>query len=338
MKSIRWTAVKLGLFTAVTVVVTALLAAVIGNFQFFSHPYEIQAEFTDATGLLTGDVVKAAGVVVGRVSNVEIDDGIALVTLSIDDDVELPAGLYAQIRYRNLVGQRQVNLVGRAASNDDLTEPGTRIPLSRTEPALDLSVLFNGLRPLIRSTSPHDINVVTHSLLTAFRGRSDEVETVIGNLDVLSRTVASRNSQVTSLLRDLNTVTSDLSTRGGELGRTLANLNSLLGQIDASKDDLAAALDNLNDAAVVLRRVVAKNDGNIRAEVGDIATLVDAVNDKRKALRGAIEELPVMLAAVERVTTYGQWTNIQLVTVCKDDSGRCGSRAPVVDRRAGAGP
>jgi phospholipid/cholesterol/gamma-HCH transport system substrate-binding protein len=326
MKSIRWTAVKLGIFTGVTVVITALLAAVIGNFQFFSHPYEIKAEFTDATGLLSGDVVKAAGVAVGRVSDIEIDDGIALVTLSINDGVELPAGLAAQIRYRNLVGQRQVNLVAPVAT-DEVTERGTRIPLARTEPALDLSVLFNGLRPLIRSTSPHDINVVSHALLTAFRGRSSEVESVIGNLDVLSRTVSSRDTELSSLLRDLNVVTSDLSARGGELGRTLANLNRLLAEIDSSKTDLSAALVNLNDAAVVLRRVVRKNDSNIKAEVGDIATLVDAVDDKRAALRGAIRELPAMLAAVQRVTTYGQWTNLHLINVCKDDTGKCGRRA-----------
>lgn len=327
MRSIRWTAVKLSIFTVVTVVITALLAAVIGNFQFFSHPYEIEAEFTDATGLLTGDVVKAAGVVVGRVADIQIDDGIAVVTLSIDDGIELPSHLAAQIRYRNLVGQRQVNLVGRSASNDDTIEAGARIPLSRTEPALDLSVLFNGLRPLIRSTNPHDINIVSHELLTAFRGRSGEIESVIGNLDLLSRTVASRNTELTSLLRNLNLVTSDLNARGGELGRTLSNLNRLLADIDASKSDLSAALVNLNDAAVVLKRVVDKNDANIEAEVGDIATLVDAVNDKRKALRGAIRELPAMLAAVQRVTTYGQWANLHVINVCKDDTGKCGSRA-----------
>ncbi len=67
MPGFRWVAVKLTLFTVVTVIVTSGLAAIIGNFKFFSSPYVVTAQFEDATGLLQGDVVKAAGVTIGRV-------------------------------------------------------------------------------------------------------------------------------------------------------------------------------------------------------------------------------------------------------------------------------
>ncbi|MEA2476638.1 MAG: phospholipid/cholesterol/gamma-HCH transport system substrate-binding protein [Actinomycetota bacterium] len=325
MTGVRWIAVKLAIFTAVTLAVTTWLAADIGNLSLFSHPYQIEAQFTDATGLLSGDVVKAAGVTVGHVTDIRIADGVALVTLDINDGTRLPSPLSARIRFRNLLGQREVDLTSTARS-DALTKAGTMIPLARTEPAFDLTVLFNGLRPLIRSTDPADINIVTHELLKALAGRSNDVESLLGNLGQISNAVANKDTQLGGLLRNVNTITSDLSNRNAQLTSTLGDLNSLLTQIAASRGDLGNAIVSLSSAAQRLRRIVATNDGRIKGETHDLATVLAAISAHRPALEKSIKELPNVLAAVERVTSYGEWANIHLIDVCKDDFGTCGKR------------
>lgn len=321
----RWVALKLLVFTIVTIVVTTYLASIIGNFRLFAQPYEITAELTDASGLLRGDVVKAAGVTVGRVEEIGIRDGIAIVTMSIDEGTELPAGLGAEVRFRNLVGQRMITLVPPETVTG-LTEPGDVIPLDRTEPAFDLSALFNGLRPLIRSTNPEDINIVTRALTRALSGRADEVEGFLANVGDISTSLASKDEELGVMLDALNEVTADLNGRDTQLRATLSDLDDFLGDLQASKHELAAALVTLDDAATRLGRVVAHNDENIEAEIDDLAVILDAVDDKRDDLRGALRALPDMLVAVERVSSYGQWTNIHLVHVCKDDLGECGRR------------
>src|SRR5687767_628059 len=120
---------------------------VIGNFKLFASPYEVTAEFSDATGVLKGDVVKAAGVTIGRVGSIEVEDGIAIVSMTIDEGVELPANVRAQVRFRNLVGQRMITFVEDhtiEVAQDELLEPDTVLSLERTDPAFDLSALFNG--------------------------------------------------------------------------------------------------------------------------------------------------------------------------------------------------
>lgn len=323
--SFRWVAVKLLAFTIVTIVVTTYLASIIGNFRLFAAPYEITAELTDASGLLRGDVVKAAGVTVGRVEEIGIRDGIAVVEMSIDEGTELPAGLGAEVRFRNLVGQRMITLVAPTPAVGR-TEPGDVIPLDRTEPAFDLSALFNGLRPLIRSTDPEDINIVTRALVKALSGRADEVEGFLANVGDISTSLASKDEELAVMLDALNEVTADLNGRDAQLQGTLGDLDDFLGDLQASRGELDAALVTLDDAATRLGRVVAHNDGNIEAEIDDLAVLLDAVEDKRKDLRGALRALPDMLVAVERVSSYGQWTNVHLVHVCKDDLGECGRR------------
>ena len=58
-------------------------------------------------------VVKAAGVTVGRVEQITINDGIAEVTMTIEEENVLPDNLGAEIRYRNLVGQRMITGVAK---------------------------------------------------------------------------------------------------------------------------------------------------------------------------------------------------------------------------------
>ena len=325
-KGLRGTSFKLIVFTLVTIAVTVWLAAVIGNFRFFSAPYEVTAEFSDATGLLQGDAVKAAGVTVGRVNSIEIDDGIAVVTMAIDEGVEVPAAVEAKIRFRNLVGQRMITLVPTEDATDRLLADGDRITLEHTDPAFDLSILFNGLRPLINSTRPEDVNIVARAVVQALKGRSDEVENILGDLASVADVLASRDRELDLLLKSVDVVASDLAARDAQLKRTLRNVNSFLSDVSESRDDLSQALVTLDSAATRFGRIIERNDENIRGEFDDLAIILDAVNDKRRDLRAAIRQLPDFLVSIERVSSYGEWPMLHLVHVCKDDFGDCGRR------------
>lgn len=325
MASLRWTSIKLGIFTIVTILVTVWLAAIIGNLRLFSSPYTVTAQFSDASGLLIGDVVKTAGVTVGRVNDIRIENGIAVVDMSVDEGTELPEGMGAAIKFRNLVGQRMIVLTGEGSTTGSMDD-GYVIGLDETRPAFDLTALFNGLRPLIRSTNPGDINIVTREVTRALKGRGSQVESLLANLAAVSGMVADKDRELTSLLTSFNVLTEDLAGRDAQLGRTLESMGELLVHLAADRDALDAALVTLDDAATRLARIVDRNDAFIEAEVDDLAILLDAIDDRRGDLRKALSALPGMLAAVERAGSYGQWANIHLIHACKDDLGVCGTR------------
>jgi len=321
----RWIALKLTIFTIVTIVITIWLAAIIGNLRLFSSPYVVTAEFSDASGLLEGDVVKAAGVTVGRVADIRIADGIAEVDLSIDEGVELPSGMGAEIRFRNLIGQRMVTLVGEGSATETMSSQD-RIALDQTRGAFDLTALFNGLRPLIRSTDPQDVNIVTREVAAALQGREREFEGFLENVTAISRTLASKDVELARLLDGFGTVTDDLAGRDRQLNTTLAAMAEFVSDLAADRESLDQALVTLSDAATRLRGVVDRNDVRIAGSIEDLETLLDAVDDEKQNLRAAVRALPDFLIATERATTYGQWSNIHLIHVCKDELGDCGRR------------
>ena len=86
----KGTGIKLAIFTAFTIFVTMALASIIGNISLFGDAYQCKAFFSDAIGVLAGDLVKIAGVNVGKVVSIETRGDNAIVTMQIDTDYQIP--------------------------------------------------------------------------------------------------------------------------------------------------------------------------------------------------------------------------------------------------------
>src|SRR4029079_15967648 len=95
---------------------TGVLAIVIGNLSFGSKQ-TYRAVFVDATGLVKGDDVRIAGVKVGSVENTSfVSRTRAMVTCDVQPGTALMRSTHADIRYRNLVGQRYIALTNEIGS------------------------------------------------------------------------------------------------------------------------------------------------------------------------------------------------------------------------------
>src|SRR5439155_16681678 len=110
MRSLTAPLVKLAIFAVITIAATSVLAISIANTNL-SSTNSYTARFSDATLLLRGDDVRIAGVRVGQVEDISIvDRKQAEVKFSVSAGRKLPAGVTAQIKFRNLVGQRYIAL------------------------------------------------------------------------------------------------------------------------------------------------------------------------------------------------------------------------------------
>ena len=169
---ITGTVVKLGIVSLVLLLFTALIVVVFGQMRF-DRTNSYSAEFSNVSGLRNGQFVRASGVEIGKVKNVKlIDNGHRVrVDFDVDSSVPLYQSTTAHIRYFNLIGDRYVELKrGEGEGADRVLPPGGFIPLSRTEPALDLDALIGGFKPLFRALDPEKVNNIASALITVFQG------------------------------------------------------------------------------------------------------------------------------------------------------------------------
>jgi phospholipid/cholesterol/gamma-HCH transport system substrate-binding protein len=128
-----------GLFVLLGIVCLAWLSVKLGKLEIVGSGYvPVHAEFSSASGLRKGASVEIAGVEIGKVDSIILDDYKADVRLKIRTGVALQEDTIASIRTRGLIGDKFVNL--SPGASDRLIPPGGKI--RETESAVDLEGLI----------------------------------------------------------------------------------------------------------------------------------------------------------------------------------------------------
>ena len=140
--SMRTTNLELivGVFLAIGVSCLAYLSIKIARKDpFETGGYPVQAMFTDCTGLRNGSPVLIAGVEIGRVKRISLQEYEAKVQMVINPGVVLQTDTIASIKTKGLIGERHHRATPGAA--DEKIPPGGTI--RDTEPALDFERLIS---------------------------------------------------------------------------------------------------------------------------------------------------------------------------------------------------
>lgn len=322
----RSTGLKLTAFTLFTILVTFWLAAIIGNLSLFSDRYTLSAEFSDATGILNGDPVKIGGVTIGKVQHFEVEEGIATIEMQIEGDVDyLPENTIAEVKYRNLLGQRVINLVEPENPSSTELADGDTIPVENTIPALDLSTVFENLKPLIQTTNPEEINTVARAVLKVFRGREGDLAGIFGNLGDIPKTLSARDQRLARLIGDLNGVTRVLNRQSGDIRVSLDRFGELMDSLARATPTIRSVVTRLNTFSTKFGGILTRNRADLDQEIGDLSIILDIVDDNLRPLDTVAKNLKEVLLATARTQSYGEWWTLYVVNLCPETGlGGCG--------------
>ena len=304
-------AVRLAIFIVVTTLATGLLAITIGNISFGATK-SYKAVFSDATGVVKGDDVRVAGVKVGTVQGVEIIDRTqALVAFEVEEETPLTESTYATIRYRNLVGQRYIALTEGEGGSEEIREDGT-IPLERTSPALDLTVLFNGFKPLFAAMNPEDVNKLSYELIQVFQGEGGTLEGLLDSTASVTTTLASRDQLIGDLISNLNRTLKTIGDRDEELSALIIQFRRFIGGLSQDREAILGSLNSISDLAVQTSQLVTGIRPGLTKDISELRTLAGNINENRDELDRALGVLPIKLQKVGRTAIYGSWFNFYL--------------------------
>ena len=129
-----------GLFMAIGILCLAFLSIRIARNELFAADgYEVQAVFSNCNGLRTGSAIMIAGVEIGRVKQITLQDYEAKVVLMLQPGVGLQKDAIASIKTKGLIGEKYIEIAPGAA--DQMIPAGGT--LHGTEPAMDLEGLIS---------------------------------------------------------------------------------------------------------------------------------------------------------------------------------------------------
>ncbi|MEU6608579.1 MCE family protein [Streptomyces shenzhenensis] len=329
-------------FLVVTALATTVLGLSVANTGVGSGTRSYKALFTDVTGLVDGDSVRISGVKVGEVTGVRVvDRRSAQVTFTVRDDRTLPRSTTAAVKYLNLVGQRYVALDRGSGDLTGTLEGGDTIPLDHTAPALDLTLLFNGFKPLFEGLSPKDVNELAGSIVQVLQGEGGTVDSLIRHIGSLSRTVAAKDDVIGAVVKNLNTVLTTLNDRETAFDDLVDTLRRLVTGFDDDRKPLGRAVAAMGDLTTVTADLLQDGRAPLKQDIRELGRLSENLGAAAPRIENFLATTPAKMTALARLSSYGSWFNLYLCEarvsgVTTSDGSRAPTGIAVTEPRCGA--
>jgi len=324
--------IKSLIFTIATVTATGILATTIRN-SSSGEAQNYTAIFNDATSVNRGDDVRIAGVKVGTVTDVSISDNrLAKVSFTIRKGMRVDAGSVIQIKFRNLVGQRYLAVEqpplgdtgsdndsdikpASATTGDEAIKPGHTFGVDETRPALDLTVLFNGFRPLLRMLNPDDVNKLSEQIIAVFQGEDATVDGLLQSTASLTSTLAEKDQVIGQLITSLGGVMTTVNDRSGQLDTTLVAMQQLVSGLSQDRAAIGDSIQGLGAMTVQVSDLLTDVRQPLRKSIAHVGVLSANLDKHSTEVDSFLKKLPVKLDAIGRIGSYGSWLNFYICSM-----------------------
>ncbi|MEW5774996.1 MAG: MlaD family protein [Thermodesulfobacteriota bacterium] len=245
----RATEVKVGLFVFLALAALAYMSLQVGSGLFVrGATYDLAVEFPNVSGLKVAAPVEIAGIEVGKVKDISLDNGQARVTLQIQERYPVRADATAFIRTRGVLGDRYVELAGGSSAAPALADGGR---IASTGEGAGMDDLLEKVGSIA-----DDIGLVAKSVANVLGGPTGEEDlrlTVKSLRDMsvsLNQLVQANMESVGAIVANMREFTGDLRSLTG------SNRKSIQGMVD----NFAAASEQLKSSLESMNRVMARLD------------------------------------------------------------------------------
>jgi len=302
--------IRFAVFAVVTVLATALLAMTIMNVDT-EKTDSYSAVFTDAANVVHGDEVRFAGVRVGTVNTVSLYQGhYAKVSFTVARDVPMSTTTKVVVRYRNLIGQRYLAIVDDGTPGDRLAAPAL-IPLTRTEPALNLTTLFNGFKPLLSGLDPTDVNRLSYELVQVLQGEGGTIDTLFRQVGSLTNSLADRDALIGQVIDNLDATVGPVADRDEQLSALITNLQRFLTGLSSDREAIGSSLVSINRLTETTGSLLRDARPALAADIRHLGVLAERLDApaSRRLIEHFLTYTPFKLQVATPEASYGAFLN-----------------------------
>lgn len=264
------------------------------------------------SGLRSGNPVRVAGVPVGKVDDVRLADAEhAEVTFTANHKQRITTHTWAVVRYANLLGQRYLALTQSGDTPGTVLEPGSTIPRRRTAPALSLTLLFNGFRPLFNALSPQQVNELSQDIIDVLQGQSGRIEDLIARTADLTGNLASRSDTFSQVIDSLSTLLKTVAKHDNQLSGVLVTLQRLTQQLHDEGPGIIGSLDAVDKLIGSVGGLFHDLDQHsLPEDVRDAASLTGVLAKNTDTVDKLLVGFAKAFGTFSRVSQFGNWINV----------------------------
>jgi phospholipid/cholesterol/gamma-HCH transport system substrate-binding protein len=255
-----------------------------------SGAYTIRAQLPDVQNLKENSRVQVNDVTVGNVSKVELQGWHALVTMTLDGDVDLPANATATIGQTSLLGSVHVELAApKNATPTGKLKNGSLIPLSSGGAFPSTEQTLAAVSMVLNGGGLGNIQDVTKALSTAFSGREQDLRSLLGQLDEFVGYLNDQKDDIIAATDSLNNLVGQFADQRPVVDKALKTIPDALAVLKNERDDLANALAEAGKFSALAADSVTKTKKNLIQELKDLGPVLQSLADAGPALTRSLD-------------------------------------------------
>lgn len=347
--------------TRVLAIVCVLVLAAAGVMWWMfsgADQRRVTAYFNAAVGIYPGGDVRVLGVPVGKIDEVQPQGKTVRVTMSLNNDVKVPADAGAVVVSPSVVSDRYIQLAPVYKGGPVLAD-GAVIPQNRTATPVELDEIYQNLNKLSASLGPQGANsngALTNLLNTTaanLGGNGQALSDMLQHLGEAGSTLSGSSKDLFATVDNLQRFTSMLAANDGQV----RNFNTQMQQVNSfladERGDLGAALSQLAIALDKVQTFVRDNRQGIKSNVDQLNSVATVLVKEKAALNETLTDAPVALSNLQNAynaasgtldtrADFNELAQPPLVSLCKmlgstppqqippQLSATCAALAPVV--------
>jgi phospholipid/cholesterol/gamma-HCH transport system substrate-binding protein len=247
--------------------------------------YTVQAQMSDVQNLEQNSRVRVNDVTVGAVTNIELQSWHALVTMTIDGGVDLPANATAKLGQTSLLGSVHVELAPPAGvAPEGKLKGGSLIPLTSSNAYPSTERTLAAVSLLVNGGGLGQIQDIIKSLSTAFTGREQDLRSLLGQLDKFVSYLNDQKDDILAATDSLNNLVGQFADQRPVIDKALKTLPNALSVLKDERNNLADALGELSKVGALAADSVDKTKSNLVKELTDLGPVLQSLADAGPAL------------------------------------------------------
>ena len=278
--------------------------------------FTIQAQLPNVINLQPNSRVQVADVMVGNVTKVEMQGWHALLTMTLDRDVDLPANATVKLGQTSLFGSLHVELAPPTdAPPQGKLRDGSLIPLSAASTYPSTEQTLAAISLVLNGGGVGQVQDITEALSTAFAGRADDLRSLIVQLDKYVGYLNDQKDDIIAAADSLNNLVGQIAAQKPVVDKALKTVPDALAVLNDERKTIADAITQLSRFSALTANTVNQTKGALLQELADVGPVLKSLADAGPALTRALDVLGTFPFPKSTLTSWnrGDYANLTAV-------------------------
>lgn len=286
----------------------------------------LNVQMPDTLALNVNSRVRVADVFVGSVTDIQLVNWVATLTLKVDKNLKLPVNTQAKIGQTSLLGSQHVQLDVPSDPAPQLLKSGDTITLENSSAFPTTERVLASIGTILTGGGIPNLETIQTEINNVLDGRADQIREFLGRLDTFTSELNAQREDITRAIDSTNRLLTIVGQRSDTLDRVLTEFPPLIKYFADTRDLFANAVEALGRVSKATDDALSQANPDIRTNLQNLQRPGTQLGKAAPYVVGALKLLLTAPFSIENVpkVVRGDYINVSLnvdLTLSAIDNG-----------------